>query len=516
MISRGPLPAAAMVVASGLLSACGVRYVEPTLQPPGQVQLGNGQPLALKVHMKSGELYVLDSWRVVDETRTIEGHGTRYTALREKGETAAQHIPMDAIALLETSRARTTYPGGLQTLAVMTTVFGSLAAICVSNPKSCFGSCPTFYAEGDADVPQAEGFSASIARSLEERDVDHLYRVRPTGRDLVLVMRNEALETHAVRSVRILALPRPRGGRVFASPDGRFHLARAALAPTQCDAAEGDCLAAVQAIDHRERTSLADGEDLAARETVDLVFPAVAGARGIVIGARQSLLTTFLLYQTMAYMGHQAGDWLAALERLPPTPPSQAFGLTRVLGGIDVQVTDDGTEWRTVGTFNEAGPLAGDVQVFPLAPSPETAPTRVRLRMAKGNWRLDYVALASLGPEVAPRVIEPRRVDRAGQRDDAALEALRHDRYLVTVPGDAYRLTFALPDRSPEQDFELFLESRGYYYEWMRAEWLAEEDPAMVDLILTRPEDALRQLAPAYKEREGAMEDSFWRSRFRR
>ena len=48
-----------------------------------------------------------------------------------------------------------------------------------------------------------------------------------------------------------------------------------------------------------------------ARETVDLVFPAVAGARGIVIGARQSLLSTFLLYQTMAYMGHQAGDWLA-------------------------------------------------------------------------------------------------------------------------------------------------------------------------------------------------------------
>ena len=516
MTRRKSVRGTALVVVSALLAACGVRYVQPTLQPPGPVQVGAGRPLELKVHMKSGEVYVLDSWRVAEEARTIEGHGTRYTALREQGETAAQNIPMDAIALLETSRARTAYPGGLQALAVMTTIFGSIAAICVANPKSCFGSCPTFYAEGGADLPQAEGFSASIARSLEERDVDHLYQVRPTGRDLVLVMRNEALETHAVRSVRILALPRPRGGRVLASPDRRFHLARATFAPTRCDAAEGDCLAAVQAFDHRERTSLADGEDLAARETVDLVFPAVAGARGIVIGARQSLVSTFLLYQTMAYMGHQAGEWLAALERLPPTPPSQAFGLTRVLGGIHVEVSHDGREWRTVGTYSEAGPLAGDVQVFPLPAAPDTAPVRVRLRMAKGSWRLDYIALASLGGEVAPHVIELAAVERAGQRDDAALDALRQDRYLVTAPGDAYRLTFALPDRPPGQDFELFLESRGYYYEWMRGEWLAEEDPAMVDLILTRPEDALRHLAPAYKEREGSMEESFWRSRFRR
>lgn len=516
MSPRGPLRGTAIVVVSALLAACGVRYVQPTLHPPGPVPPEKGHPLALKVHMKSGELYVLDSWRVVDETRTIEGHGTRYTALREPAATATQHIPMDAIALLETSAAHTAYPGGVQALAVMTTVFGSLAAICAANPKSCFGSCPTFYVDGDADVPQAEGFSASIARSLEERDVDHLYRVRPAGRDLVLVMRNEALETHAVRSVRLLALPRPPGGRVFASPDGRFHPAREVLAPIECHAAEGDCLAAVEAVDHRERTSLADGDDLAARETVDLVLPALPGPRGVVIGARQSLLSTFLLYQTMAYMGRQVGDWLAALERLPPTPPAQALSLSRVLGGIDVEVSDDGREWRTVGTFDEAGPLAGDVQVFPLPASGETAPTRVRLRMAKGSWRLDYVALSSLGPELAPQVIEPRRVSRAGRRDDLALDALGHDRYLVTVPGDAYRLTFPLPERPPEQDLELFLESRGYYYEWMRAEWLEEEDPAMVDMILAWPEEALRHLAPAYKQREGAMEESFWRSRFRR
>jgi hypothetical protein len=53
---------------------------------------------------------------------------------------------------------------------------------------------------------------------------------------------------------------------------------------------------------------MADREDLAAPETVDLALPAVAGACGIVISARQSLLTPFLLYETMAYIGHEAGD----------------------------------------------------------------------------------------------------------------------------------------------------------------------------------------------------------------
>ena len=61
-----------------------------------------------------------------------------------------------------------------------------------------------------------------------------------------------------------------------------------------------------------------------------------------------------------------------------------------------------------------------------------------------------------------------------------------------------------------------FLESRGYYYEWMRSEWLAEEDAAMAGLVVARPEEALRRLAPQYKRQEADMEGSFWASRFRK
>ena len=106
-------------------------------------------------------------------------------------------------------------------------------------------------------------------------------------------------------------------------------------------------------------------------------------------------------------------------------------------------------------------------------------------------------------------------MERDGHRDDRALTLLLEgERHLVTHPRDAYRLRFRLPPS--DSPLELFLESEGFYYEWMRGEWLAEEDPAMAALALADPAEALRRLAPAYKEQEGRLEQAFWASRFRK
>jgi hypothetical protein len=105
------------------------------------------------------------------------------------------------------------------------------------------------------------------------------------------------------------------------------------------------------------------------------------------------------------------------------------------------------------------------------------------------------------------------RVDRHGRPDAAALAQLsRGARHLVAMPGEDFRLTFDLP--APAQSLELFLESQGYYYEWMREEWLAEENPLMAALVVQHPAQALRQLARPYKAREATMESLFWASRF--
>jgi hypothetical protein len=318
-------------------------------------------------------------------------------------------------------------------------------------------------------------------------------------------MKNEALETHVVREVRLLAAPRPPDGRVFATPEGELWQASDLREPVECLAAEGDCRGKVRAFDGDERSSLTDGEDLARRETVELRLPIASGSRGLVIASRQSLVSTFLFYQFLAFLGDAVGESLAALERGDPVVRRGYEGLRNAVGGIEVEAEEVSGGWRRVGEVREMGPLATDVLVLPLPP--ETT-GRVRLRMARGHWRLDYLASARLDARTEPLPLDPVSV-RGGQ---VGGPPWRPDRPLTTLPGDVYTFAYRLPGEAA--GYELFLESRGYYLEWMREEWRADADRGRAASLLLDPEQALRDLAPQFKKQEARMESLFWRSRY--
>lgn len=495
------------------VSACSRAVYEPRLHapdvPPRMYSVHNGR---LKVHLTSGDLVVLTSW-TPSET-ALSGTGTRYDILRRITSEGRQLLPLDSIALLESEVRTGSRPDATVGMAIWTTIWGVFTGICVADPKSCFGSCPTFYVATDSgEALAAEGFSASIARALEARDLDALFPARAMGGGFTVRMRNEALETHAVRSLTLLAVRRPRGGRVLASSDGTLYPATAVRGPIACRAPEGDCLAALRAQDAVERTSLADSIDLAATETIELTFPAATGRLGLVLAARQSLMSTYLFYETMGFLGSRAGETLAALERGGPEVAGRAMGMARLIGRITVEVLA-GNQWTLIGSHDEAGPLATHVEVLPFT-TEGPGPVRIRLTASRGAWRLDWVALADLGEPTEAVVVEPEAVLRGDRPDAAALALLRDPgRHLVTYPGDAYDVVFRLPPADGE--WELFLQSEGYYYEWMRSEWLADEDPALAALVLTDPAAALRVLAPEYKRGEIKMEQSFWSSRFGR
>jgi hypothetical protein len=326
-------------------------------------------------------------------------------------------------------------------------------------------------------------------------------------------MANEAWETQAVRSVRLHAVALPLGERAFAAADGGFVRSRLVVPPSTCRAAGGDCLAAVVARDSIEWSRTTDSTDLAAPDSMLLTFPPSRAALGLVLGARQSFVSTFVFYQTMAYLGQDAGAWLAGLERGDSTAHRAVTQMNHLLGEIAVAVEDGGTRWRQVGRFTEAGPIAGDVQLFPLGTRASDDSVRVRLTFARGSWRVGYVALATISEAAGAVVLEPTSI-RALGRTRAADQRLDGRAYLVTYPGDQYQLQFDLPSGAPA--YALFLESRGYYYEWMRGEWLREENPQMAAMLLLDPHEALRRLAPDFKSRESEFEAHFWASRFGR
>jgi hypothetical protein len=184
----------------------------------------------------------------------------------------------------------------------------------------------------------------------------------------------------------------------------------------------------------------------------------------------------------------------------------------KTLGGIDVLTEDSAGVWTPAGSIGETGPLAADTKLVPI-PAHGGGPLRVRLRMTRGLWRIDYVALARLANMVVPMRLPPARVVRDGHDDLAALAALLDSTQVLTsLPGDAYELHYRLPP-DPEHQ-ELFLEARGYYLEWMRREWLAEEDSRQAARMLVDPAGMLRTLAPRYKAVEPSMEALFWNSRY--
>lgn len=514
------------VASLGSLSCQRTHQLTRRVFPPSDLQVALKENSEyMKVHMRDGRVYVLADHRVNSASDTIFGKGMLLDLNRDTVAQRWYALPLDSIALIETNQISTS--PSVAALTVVTGLSLILTGFCITNPKACFGSCPTFYvAEADSMHLRAEGFSSSIAPSLEAGDVDALRRTVSGPGSFRLEMRNEAYETHVVRHADLLIVPRERGKTILAATDGTFYGVKQISPPIACSGPEGDILPLVADLDQFERFSAADSHDLATREIIELEFEVSGDAeRGLVIGARQSLLSTFLFYQTLAYMGSEATAWLARLEREStplsiarltgeaPTPLNSGPG--RVMGGIEVLTQDDVTgEWRVVAEVNEAGPLATDLHLLRLPKGiPQNGRTRLRIRCAKGHWRIDYLALAEIDAPVESIRLHPERVYRDDVPDYQARDLLTDETTtLVTMPGDTYTLEYVIPNGS----YELFLESRGYYLEWMREEWIHEEDRQKVARIFFAPEQALRDLAPKYKVMEPEMEDVFWRSRYAR
>jgi len=80
----------------------------------------------------------------------------------------------------------------------------------------------------------------------------------------------------------------------------------------------------------------------------------------------------------------------------------------------------------------------------------------------------------------------------------------------VTYPGDEYKIKYLLPFTNAE----LFLDSKGYYLEWIRDEWAKEQNFKKLNLMFNKPAKYLRSVSKDYKKLEPLMEKTFWQSRY--
>jgi hypothetical protein len=496
----------------------------PGSDPTATTSLATTAPF-VKLHTHAGELLVLDRWDFDEAAGQVRGRGLRYSAERELLREGELELAYAEVALVETNTPeRVTHATSLAIMGVVgaSTIGGAL--FCAANPKACFGSCPTFYVrDGEALELRAEGFSSAVAAALEQRDLDHLGVVDPGPGRFELVMANEAYETHFLRRVELLSVARPDpSAEVFHARAG-FVSVRDRLAPTRCRGLAGDCLAAVSDVDALEYSSTASAEDLATREQIELEFgPAPAGRElALVIRARNTLLDTFLFYQGLAYMGAEAATWILRVDRQGAEGPLAELlrGFDRALGDVEVEVWD-GQGWGPVGSFSEYGPIAHETQaiVIPAAARAQlrsgSEPVRVRLVLTRGRWKLDAISLGeSLGPltalTLAPEHLSHSQGATPVSDPEGLATLLDPNARLLSYPGDVWTLAYTLPE-GPQS---LFLRAEGFYWEWPREDWLAEQSALEAARFFADPRQTLRRLAPVYAAIEGELEPVFWQTR---
>jgi len=512
------------IILALLISGCsGTQLIKTSMNTRMLKTLKNNRN-SIKIHVNDGGLYVLNNWTINPKADTIKGFGEYYNYQRDlvnyKVHNSSDEIiradrfqvPSNNITLIETNTI-TANLGNLAAISIVGVPTSIYTIYCISNPKACFGSCPTFYARknGNWDM-MAEGFSSSIAPSFEKQDIDMLYRADVPEDTFSLKLTNEALETHVIRFVDILAFPESGGDKVFATESGQFYRTSEIISPESCVSEEGDCLNLIKDMDRQERFCVTDPKNLAKKEEIILSFnPNTKSELGLLIGSKQTLLTTHLFYQVMAYTGKHYGSMVAEVENGNTYLKNRIQKLWDKLGGIEIFIQDKNKNWEKVDEINEMGPIASDVHLVKL-PSGKNEKITIKLKMTKGLWRIDYLALANIIGEETPVRIKPDLVLKGDSVDAEALKRLSEEvKPLITLPGDIYELKYKLPN---DCSYQFFLDTKGYYIEWMREEWLAEENMKKVAFALQFPGLFMRKAAPEFKKAEPLMEKIFWESRY--
>ena len=473
--------------------------------------------LFLKAHMKNGDVCILkDSWSVDTLQSLVMGNGTRYEFNRNMIYQGTMSIPVDSVALFETNEKIETETGRIAALSILAGVDLVVGIICLTNPKACFGSCPTFYLneKDNFHYADAEGFSSAILPSMEYFDIDALNNKPITDHSFSITMKNEALETHCVNDVKLLACPRKEGQRIYQSSSNDFYLCENNYKINKATGTEGEITKLLESDDKQERFSLADENNLSTKEEVYLNFEGVKNQNdlGIIINFRQTLLTTYLFYSAMGYMGENVGDIFSLLETNKKFR-NDFDATTKELGNIEVYIWNEKKAvWEFQDMLNETGPIAVNRQIVPLTSKATGPEVKIKLVMNKGLWRIDYAALTNIRKEIKPVELSPVCILNKGKTDNSALHLINDtEKYLVSMPGSEYKFNFVLPGNN--NDYELFLYSKGYYLEWMRASWLKDKDMSKLMEMVFNPKGYLKSETKNYKRYENYIEQEFWNSK---
>jgi len=494
----------------------------------------------LRAHLTDGSTVVYSQGATISGGRII-GTGLAYPLLDDTHSTVRHWVPLDSVVGVETFEGKLLMAQSV-TLSIAASALTGVATIALL--KAIFGSCPTVYSDtGSGAVLQAEGFSYAIAPLLENRDVDPL-NVRVDADDKIrLELRNEALETHYINHIELLAVRHAKDDVVIPDQGGKLVMVGPASALVSArDRAGRDVRAELASADSQLFASApatvnaahaGDLDDWLDLEANDL--PA-GDSVAVVLRLRNSLLNTVLLYDGILG-GRDAADWMTGGLQNIGTALDVARWYTRTMG---MHATVDGVPLsgptaKEHARLSDVGPIAfRDVAIMLPRTERNAKRVRVRLRFVADQWRIDRAVIAGRIARPTQTTVHLTRVvvpnpARGGPAvaDTAALHALADadDRYLQTQPGQRMTLEFAAPSHaSSEPDprarsrstpvndstISYLIAWQGWYREWIRGSWLA--DPTRTTPWVPG-DSAVATALTRWRDKRDGLERAFYSSR---
>ncbi len=494
------LLALVLMIASCIVHRVDVVPVDVSAETPIEISS------PVKAHLYDGSTVVFPEGINVYDGK-VHGRGEKFNVALENNK-FIEEIALDEIAAMESfqtpvNAAATTAASTVGTAGWI--ALGTLAAFAL------FGSCPTVYSADSGDaILEAELFSYSIAPSFQARDIDKLGLKSVQDGHFELDFRNEMLETHYIDHLEVLEVTHAANQVAYPDSTGRPIVVGKTVAPVSAVDQDGrNILPEVASADGRvwSATSnrLANVGLQNIHDSLDFEFslPKNSGELALVLHLRNSMLNTVLLYDVMLKeQGFAALDWMG--HDLNHLGNRAELGLWyRENMGMTVSIWRDG-DFRKVGRIGDQGPIAWSERAVVLD-APRGDSLKVRLSFVADNWRIDQVQLAidtqhgkvRTIPVATAKSLEEHRPDipeYLAQSDES---------YLITRPGESVQLGFNVGESRQSRTF--FLASEGYYMEWMRSEWLAEEHRRKFEPT----SDALMQSLRLYAQKRDTYRQQF-------
>ena len=473
--------------------------------------------------------YLLDGSIVIFEEGlkvngdTVQGLGKRYWINQSELNISYKIIPIDSIGAMTVFRDVT--PESRNIANVSTTIFGAvlvpISIYCVSCPKCCFGSCPTVYTSDDTAYNfETELFSYSISSLMEDKDLDVLIKKIPENGEYIIRITNEALETHYINQFSLIVVKHPKVTKVYPTPEGNIVSIKNPIPPDEAYNSENkvitDKIRIADDVYYRSDTALVNKlKEGHLFDWIDIKTKAPQNVQSakMLIRYRNTLLSTLLFYDVvLGSQGIKALEWNERMNN-DLIYATQFKAIYKAFSGISIN-SFNGEKWIKNSMLYDAGPLNWKycVQDVPVG----NGEINIRLKFVPDNFMIDYIAFdfEQNNTHLQYEEIFPDEIsDNDGKPRNEVLELIQNDdeKYLITNPGESYRLYFNI-EKSNDSEQTVFINSKGYYTEWIRGSWLKNNNSDYI-FNLHDVKGTLVYLAQGWLENRNMLEAEFFKTR---